>query len=415
MLELTLRFESSWSNSLAQSPGGPARFTSGSDLSKSIKGLQRPEAEHTPPEASRTTETGSGPLPYLRQLQAANPAMQYRVPESYDNTVKGVLARLVGEVRRLEMLEPEHLALRAFAHGQAHVQHTALYSQTTTLTSAVPNPIQSGGAGLIERDGLYQHSEAARYLFGFLGLNMAQLETHAFGILGGTSIPLSAEIWTPDSPSQLLHRLSTLQAEQDEAVKAAQKQAKNSGQTYASPYPNLLAALQKHLAQEAHDFAHKAQEKASGTDKAAATIDSQWWLAAALTIAKIKLLNPEEKQSFIDEGLLNSNGFLQGITMNGNVGEVTPKGLFQFASGRYQYSNRLPYSVELPMPVSDAKGKPIMAPAGVIKKDGTLRFTLQGQPQLEQELYDAIRAASVGPLHFGKKGIAWLEKLEIDA
>ena len=415
MLELTLRFESSWSNSLAQSPGGPARFTSGSDLSKSIKGLQRPEAEHTPPEASRTTETGSGPLPYLRQLQAANPAMQYRVPESYDNTVKGVLARLVGEVRRLEMLEPEHLALRAFAHGQAHVQHTALYSQTTTLTNAKPKAIQSGGAGLIERDGLYQHSEAARYLFGFLGLNMAQLETHAFGILGGTSIPLSAEVWTPASPSQLLHRLSTLQAEQDEAVKAAQKQAKNSGQTYASPYPNLLAALQKHLAQEAHDFAHKAPKKATGTDKAVATIDSQWWLAAALTIAKIKLLNPEEKQSFIDEGLLNSNGFLQGITMNGNVGEVTPKGLFQFASGRYQYSNRLPYSVELPMPVSDAKGKPIMAPAGVIKKDGTLRFTLQGQPQLEQELYDAIRAASVGPLHFGKKGIAWLEKLEIDA
>lgn len=101
--------------------------------------------------------------------------------------------------------------------------------------------------------------------------------------------------------------------------------------------------------------------------------------------------------------------------MNGNVGEVTPKGLFQFASGRYQYSNRLPYSVDLPMPVSDTKGRPLMAPAGVIKKDGTLRFTLQGQPQLEQELYDAIRAASVGPLHFGKKGIAWLEKLEIDA
>ena len=415
MLELTLRFESSWSNSLAQSPGGPARFTSRSELSASINELKRPEKDHLLQEASHTTETGSGPLPYLRQLQAANPAMRYRVPESYDNTVKGVLARLVGEVRRLEMLEPEHLALRAFAHGQAHVQHTALYSQTTTLTNAKPKAIQSGGAGLIERDGLYQHSEAARYLFGFLGLNMAQLETHAFGILGGTSIPLSAEIWTPDSPSQLLHRLSTLQAEQDEAVKAAQKQAKNSGQTYASPYPNLLAALQKHLAQEAHDFAHKAPKKATGTDKAVATIDSQWWLAAALTIAKIKLLNPEEKQSFIDEGLLNSNGFLQGITMNGNVGEVTPKGLFQFASGRYQYSNRLPYSVELPMPVSDAKGQPIMAPAGVIKKDGTLRFTLQGPPQLEQELYDAIRSASVGPLHFGKKGIAWLEKLEIDA
>lgn len=415
MLELTLRFESSWSNSLAQSPGGPARFTSGSDLSKSVKGLQRPQEGNSTLAAAATTETGSGPLPYLRQLQAANPAMQYRVPQDYDNTVKGVLARLVGEVRRLEMLESDHLALRAFAHGQAHVEHEVLHSQTTTLTSAVANPIQSGGAGLIERDGLYQHGEAARYLFGFLGLNMTQLEAHAFGILEGSPTALPAPVWTPASPSQLLHRLSTLQAEQDEAVKAARKLAKDSGQPYASPYPNLLAALQKYLPKEAHDFVHKAQEKANGTDKAVATLDSQWWLASALVVAQIKQLPPEHKQALIDMQVLTEKGGMAGISMTGNVGFVTPKGLFQFASGRYQYSNRLPYNVELPMPVSDAKGKPIMAPAGVIKKDGTLRFTLQGQPQLEQELYDAIRAASVGPLHFGKKGIAWLQTLEIDA
>lgn len=414
MLELTLRFESSWTNSFAQSPGGPARFTSGSELSKSIKGLQRPTDTDPTLMASTTTESDSGPLTYLRQLQAANPGMHYRVPDSYDNTVKGVLARLVSEVRRLEMLEPDHIALRAFAAGHAHIQHDALYSQTTTLTSAAANAIQSGGAGLIERDGLYQHGEAAQYLFGFLGMNMAQLEAHAAHIMAGTE-PLPAPVWTPASPSQLLHRLNTLQAEQAEAVKAAQKHAKDSEQPYASPYPHLLAVLQQYLPQEVHDFAHKAQEKASGAGKHTATLDSQWWLASALIVAKIKQLSPERKQALIQAQMLNPNGNLSGIAMTGSVGAVTAKDLFKFASGRYQYSHRLPYTVELPLATSHAKGNPVMAPAGVIKKNGTLTFTLQDQPQLEQALYAAIRAASVGPLHFGKKGIAWLEKLEIDA
>lgn len=414
MLELKLRFESSWSNSFAQSPGGPARFTSGSQLSGSIKSLKRPapgEASLTP---STTTESGSGPLGYLRQLQAANPDMLYRVPENYDNTVKGVLARLVGEVRRLEMLEPDHLALRAFSSGQAHVSHEVLYSQTTTLTSAEANAIQTGGSGLIERDALYQHGEAAKYLFGFLGMTTAQLEAHAKHIMDDAPRP-PLPLWTPESPTQLIHRLSVLQTEQDEHIKAAQKHAKDSGEPYASPYPNLLAVLKQHLPQEVHDFELKNHEKFRDTDKVAPTVESRWWLAAALVVAKIKKLSPERKQAFIAAEVLNPNGNLSGIAMTGSVGAVTAKDLFKFASGRYQYSNRLPYNVELPLAVSHPKGNPVMAPAGVIKKDGYLTFTLHSQPQLEQELYEAIKAASVGPLHFGKKGIAWLEKLEMDA
>ena len=416
MLELTVRFESSWSNSLAQHPGGPPRFTSGSELAKSVKGLQRPPVEGDGGAAacSATTESGSGPLPYLRQLQAANPTMQYRVPVNYDRTVQGVLARLVGEVRRLDMLAPDHLALRAFACGQAHVHHAAVYAQTTTLTSATANPIQSGGAGLIVRDGIYQHGEAARQLLGFLGMDMAQLEAHAPAILGRAA-PWPVPVWTPASPSQLLHRLLDLQTQQAECVKAAHRQARDSGTAYVCPYPQLLAMLQQHLPQEMQDFTHKAQAKVAGSDKTAQRVEDQWWLAAALVVLQIKQLPAQQRQALIAAQVLSANGNLPGIAMTGSVGAVTAKDLFKFASGRYQYAHRLPYSVELPLATSHAKGHPIMAPAGVIKKDGTLTFSLRDQPELELALYTAIRAASVGPLHFGKKGIAWLETMEMYA
>ena len=51
-------------------------------------------------------------------------------------------------------------------------------------------------------------------------------------------------------------------------------------------------------------------------------------------------------------------------------------------------------------------------PSGVLKKTGTITFTIGDEPELEQELHAAIEAASVGPFHFGKKGVAYVQSLE---
>jgi hypothetical protein len=49
-----------------------------------------------------------------------------------------------------------------------------------------------------------------------------------------------------------------------------------------------------------------------------------------------------------------------------------------------------------------------------LKKTGTITFTMNDMPELEHELHTAIEAASVGPFHFGKKGVAYVQSLELN-
>ena len=411
MLELHIRYEGSWTNQFRATPGGEPLFTSGAQLSSKTASTLPPVRGFK--ELSDGDSLANARLNYLRDLQKANPDFGYRVPESFDRTVQGVLSRLVGEVRRLSDVEDDHLALRAFSAGSYAMNIEDMTSQTSRLATFEVNDVASGGAGLIQNDALYTDTLQTRFLFGFLGLSLAQIQAHATVLLDiGQTNP--AHDWTPASPSALIRRLEELREEQDDALKIAREAAKASGLAYCSPFAALGHALDRAVPLEVQFKLDKNTGKNATPQKfplpmtiADGLLDS-WSLAGAVVVARLKQLDAGQRQQFIDLKLISEEGNLQGITGRGELGSVTAKGVYNAASGVSAKSNRLPFSVDIPViaDLSDPKKSRQVVRMGVLKKTGTLTFTIEGQPELEQELEEAIRGASVGPFHFGKKGVA---------
>lgn len=410
MLQLQIRFESSWTNFFFDQPGGAPLFTSGSQFSKSAKNLQ-------PADASLLTQPDShSRIPYLRALQEANPELKYRVPESYDRTVQGVLTRLTGEVRRLADLQADHLALRAYWAGSYAVDIEHEHSQTTKLATYETNAIQSGGAGLIMNETLYTSTREAKYLFGFLQLSLEEMQARVDDILAYGFDDPSFQ-WTPASPSILMERLQALGDAQQERIDALKKKEKDEQVPYITPYLAFCEAIAQKLPQEAQAYLADKFSKAAPDKLPASTVDQgaldAWPLAGAVIVARIKSLNDADREAMIQAGALTRAGNLGGLSMNGGVGNFTEKDVFRNASGQGAESNRMPYSAEIPLALRIG-GKDIRAtvPSGVIKKTGRLTFSLDGNDALEDELAHAIGEASVGPFHFGKKGIAYVERMQ---
>lgn len=407
MLELKIRFESSWTNSFYEQPGGAPLFTSGSGLSGSVKKKFNP-VDFDRVEARRSNSR----LPFLRALQAANPGILYRVPVSFDRAVQGVLARLVGEVRRLSDVEQSHLALRAFSAGECDVAIEHEHSQTAMLSTYKDNPIQKQGAGLINNEVLYSDNAISRYLFGHLGKSIEEIQFSIHDLLEPGSWR-SGLGWFPSSPSGLIARLKALFDEQGEQIKNAKDDAGKG--PYHSPYQKVLSAIANKLPAEKQATLKKQaglfdQGRQVGLTIEAGALDG-WWIGSAIIVARIKMLASDERAAFIKAGALTESGNLSGINSTGTVGFVTEKGVYTFASGVPAVSNRMPYGIKVP--VQDATGYTHQVATGVLKKTGTITFTLKDSPALEQELHAAIESASVGPFHFGKKGIAYVQSLEL--
>jgi hypothetical protein len=373
----------------------------------------KPKGGLKPVTFNRETALRSGSrLAYLQALQDANPELLYRVPVSFDRAVQGVLARLVGEVRRLSDVEESHLAFRAFQAGGFDVQIEHEHSQTTKLATYEINDIQTGGAGLIANDALYSRSELARNLFGHLGQSLVDLEFSLADVLEPGALPAGMG-WCPGSPAELIDRLNALNEEQSEVIKKAKKAAGKGG-VYVSPYFNALSALARAMPRDAEATITKQMEihgqgKAVGLSIETGALDA-WSIAGATIVARIKRLSGEELAAYIAVGALTKFGGLAGMAMSGGIGNITPKDLFHFASGARAESGRMPYGVDVP--VMQANDRAQFVPSGVLKKTGMITFSISDDPDLEQELHAAIEAASVGPFHFGKKGLAYVQSLE---
>ena len=404
MLKLHIRFESSWTNSFFKVGEDGSRdeplFTSGSQLSASAKGIEPADLDLPKLAASNSR------LAYLQALQTLNPGLLYRVPESFHRTVQGILARLTGEVRRLKDIEDDHLALRAFAAGTYEVNIEHEHSQLVKLDTYCVNDIQSGGAGVIEADALYSGSTEATYLLSGLGNSLDTIES---ALRAGLPIPTTC--WVPASPSELIDRLATLNSEQTDVIKVAQK-LKDAA--HITAYPYIFGFLAKHLPEDvAATLKAQSARALKGDIQAKTTVASGalygWSLAGAFIVAQIKLLSVDEREHYIEEGLLTKNGGFAGLAMTGSVGGVTPKDMFTFASGQKAKSTSIPYSIDIP--VATTNGKKSFIPSGILKKTGTLSFEISGNLPLEDELRMAIENASVGPFHFGKKGVAYVLSL----
>ena len=409
MLEIVVRFESSWTNSFYKDQGATPLFGKLADLHPQKSPLVSNCTNMVVFDRDEALRSISR-VPYLQALQAANPDMTYRVPEGFDNTAKGVLARLTGEVRRLQHIEEDHVAFRALKAGHFDIKIEDEYSQTTSLVKHVVSDHPSAGAGVVNAaisTALYSDSAISRYLFGHLDLSLEQINQNIRDLLD----PNITRAWYPSSPSQLIDKLQALKARQIEII-----DKDLNLNSLKEVFNQLVPAFEE-------DAKALIQEKRSGGKVASDWAMQSINIAGAIILLRIKHMPKHIKDlissSELDSGLrvINQKLSISGLTRDSaaagtasGIGTFVAKDIYNFATGRKAQAWRLPYNVSIPVPLQN--GKSIQIPSGVIKKSGTFTFVLDGNDELEDEFHESIMSACVGPFHFGKKGVAYVENIK---
>lgn len=385
MLYLHIGFEGSWTNSFLDENHNP-RFTSGSSFGAGNKHLEAVVIANPTSAHSTRVET-------VRAMNRVNPDMAYQVPANYDNTVRGIVARLLGEVRRLNRLEPEHLVQRLAGKMTYQLRLSSEHDEIVTLATA-PNEIQSGGAGLLPSGNpLYECGEIAKKVFGHLALSFEEMLSKGLASEGA---------WAPHSPADLVTRLAWRDEEQDRFFKTLK----------ASSGEDAVKAVRKAFA------AGIAGALKGAKLDVALSEDKPWSIAGALVAAKVHLLPEGEKAALIEAGALSRAGNLPGIAMSGGLGGLTIKDLYAGAGCKKAISSQMPYTTEMWLyPSEEAQNADKKRPfsLGVIKKSGTLEIAIDLDEDQAREVTDQIEAASVGVFHFGKKGIAYVQRIYYQA
>lgn len=377
MLHIKIGFESSWTNSFADE-NGEALFLSGSKFNEGLRGQAPVPLSLNAPDNQRRVHN-------IRQLNAANPDMTYRVPASYDNTVKGVLARLMGEVERLKNLPEDHPVHEAFSRTRYTLDISAEHDEVVSLATRQLNEIATSGAGVLPvGNPLYEHSELAAALFGHLGGTLAEVIAGKY-----PEVP-----WTPATPFDLISRLQDFKAAQADLVKARKAE---EGDAYVSPFAEQAEKIQAELAA----LAASADLKPN---------PDEWNWAGAVVARVIHTLPAEMRAELVAKKVLSRNGGLPGLAMSGGLGNVTPKDIYEGSGCQKAYSNRMPYSAELWFGDADSKQKLTL---GVIKKTGTVHLEIDLPDDAARALKQRIEDAAVGPFHFGKKGIAYIRQMYV--
>ena len=375
MLKITIPFEGSWTNVFLDE-NKDALFTSGTSFNKGQGGAKVESIALQAGAAPNTSRVSN-----IRALNARNPGMTYQVPVNYDNTVKGVLARLMGEVRRLADLEVDHPVHAVFAACSYEMAVTAEHDEIISFATP-PNPIQSGGAGVLPAGNpLYEGTALAKRVFGHLGGSLADL------VSGRRT---SAE-WTPSSPSALVIRLQNLADEQAAYIKSFKAV---QGDDYVSPFRRQGLEIQQFLA--ALPSPVSTRDDFDG-----------WGWAGALIARAVYALDTEERERLQKDGFLSAAGNLQGLAMSGNLGNITIKDVYAGAGCQREFSSRMPYIAAFWFEGSPKKQK---FELGIIKKSGVLQLNIELPSEQARAVQVQIEQAAVGPFHFGKKGIAYVER-----
>jgi hypothetical protein len=385
MNKLILRFESSWTNRLVVDdfyrPMPSATYLSG------FSG--RP---------SKYPKKNSGNLfAFIQALNRLNPDMTYRVPENFDNTIIGVLARLTGEIRRVSDLDADHIAIRAFnsiANKDSCLTIESLTNECISLKTCVPDPTLAGGI-LDPHNPFLGNKLIAKKIFGHYGASFEQI-VHAV-LNGGVQ-----HEWYFENPSDLVAEYLRLEKEQKD-FKAANTQA----------YEDLSTALGK----EASRLGYAIDLNQSGLNYSVSGV-----------IAILEFLSLSQAETDLIGDYLRSNvpGFASlSAKSPGKITEKDFKAFFQPLGNKSKKKvTSFPFFVgDMWVYQYDANGDPISNPKkpnefkktklglGVLKKDGYMKLLISDD-DVFSELEEKIEAAGVNILSFGKKGIAYLESME---
>lgn len=371
MLNIEISFQDSWTNQFLDEHRNP--------LFTSMSGFNAKQRKLSNVVFNSNTAPQQTLVEHVRQQNRNNPGMALRVPSTYDNTVRGVVARLLGEVRRLSNLDAEH-PLHSVWNGMTYTLDISSEESQLVSLATPPNDLQGSGAGVLAGQlAIYNNTPIARRLFCHLEHSLETILKNP-GVQG---------TWYPSGPAELIARLSTLK---DEQVLLKEENPLE----WPIWLNNYASWLNSELAKTFFkDVSIKPPEG--------------WNLAGALAVLRIYQLNDHDRKAAIAIGTLTPRGGFGGLAMTGNIGNITIKDIYaNTTGGKRAVSTRMPYQSDMWV---EHNGKKMSIPIGIIKKTGILRISIV-HPN-EYELAKRIQDTSVSTFQFGKKGLAFVKNIYV--
>ena len=379
MLNIEISFQDSWTNQFLDEHRNP--------LFTSMSGFNAKQQKLSNVVFNSNTVPQQTLVEHVRQQNRNNPGMALRVPATYDNTVRGVVARLLGEVRRLSNLDAKH-PLHSVWNGMTYTLDISSEESQLVSLATIPNDLQGSGAGVLEDNlAAYKDTPVTHRLFGHLEHNLKTIMDN----------PEVQGTWFPKEPLDLIRRLSELEDEK--------KYLK-----YENPleWPTRLNRFSTWLKNELMQTSFESIKPKEPGQSNLGNPD-KWNLAGAMTVLRIYQLSENDRSNAIAQEILTPRGGFGGLAMKGNIGIITIKDLYASTKGgKRAVSTRMPYQSDMWV---EHNGKKMSIPVGVIKKTGNLRISIV-HPN-EYELAKRIQDTSVSTFQFGKKGLAFVKNIYV--
>lgn len=364
-MKIYISYESKYSVSL-KNEDGTTCFTS-------MEGLKEENKAHTEFLSSNKTHKEN-----MRELNKRYPNLRYQ--DIQKNTVYGILCRLIGDVRRIEVIkqDPDYI-LNKIEHAISFVDDVKVYQNEMVRLATPAKSMQNSSDGVIKEDCIWL--KESKFIREFLS-------------------PLTID---EDNATQYINSLY------NKTIDFSQYQYK--GDLTVTDFKRELLRAEK-------IFTEKTTPEIIALIKGCFQKVNVKNLFGILLYEVLELMN--QRSHYIEEIplVLNKNNNIVGFASSNGWFTIREFNL-NFVDQRKQ-SFYSPYSVPLKydMIAPDSKGKGQQtinanSNVGVTKETGQLIINLDVDQDTGENIKKLIKDAQVATFHLGKKGLAFIERIEI--
>jgi hypothetical protein len=353
------------------------------------------------------------------------------------STVLGVLSRLLGEVRYLDVVlhDKEHIISKLAEKVSFKLYNRELYNEVVSL-STPPKQVQANGGGLVSKESakfyllssnvysqliysvfnLKTLSDVKTFL-DFVELKPSIEQLNAF--LAKNSYSYNDNIELGKFITEHKAHAALFSTVDKRYIKYKKQQLLESVSDEERVVLDDELKLYIHLLDRIARFTERNLDE-NGTFNAYAKYKEQAEKNASVVLnitgllyyVVVALLLKLDLKSEIDEYLINKNGNIAGVASNS--GKLTEKDFYKYVSTP-KMSWSMPYQIDTKY-INKKNAKQFnqkSSSLGIGKECGVLEINIDISEEEGRLLRDQIRAVGVATFSVGKKGLAYLEEINI--
>ncbi len=357
-------------------------------------------------------------LENVKELNKFYPNYQYA--DITQNTVLGILCRLVGEVRRLDTLDETHPIIALKDKISFKNVNTEFQNETVLLHTPLKE-VQNNAGGLIpeEKSG---HFLLTRNPLSETLLSVFKIETQEemLSLLEGMKNNDKSLFYSkyPDDikANTFVKEMSLADNKNAEIIEGFLFKDGDclwkevNGRLFRGPVAGVLA-LEEDIAENLDNKAFNVTNRRKELD-----VDEIFNIFGAVFALKIAFLRKNELfEKEFENSLNGAKTSIKGLAPGS--GSITIKDFYVNFVTDKKMSWTMPYSVDLRRDLfvkEDLKEFNTFAKLGVTKECGYLEISIDISEDDALDLFNRIDEAGVNTFHLGKKGLAYIEEISLE-